>query len=419
MSDFLAPLNYGRAKDVLRRLSVFSAYAPQAAAQALSTLRQNYPLVFGRMEEKTFENGALLLELPGADITGPLVFVSHLDAPACGDTLAAPPDMPMTAPLSRAHLVALLEALEGLLGGGYRPCGDLMLAISMDGLSGGAGARSLAAHLKARGVQPCFVLDYGGYATMEAFRTYLPKNAPLALVGVSQKGEVQGAVWADSATARRPAHAMVRAAARLCVKPRRARLCPATERMLAALGKQAPLLQRWFVRCPRLTFWLMRLWWRKRSVYRQFFTAERTVYALEAQGAPQSPARSARAAFCQTLLPGQRIADCRRYLQALAAHGGVHVDVTSATEAAPASALSGESWDALGTAIEIQFERAVIVPCLSPFVTDAGHYQALCDRVYRFSPFLITGEEALCGLCTVTDGALQTAVQFFRSMLSV
>ena len=26
---------------------------------------------------------------------------------------------------------------------------------------------------------------YGGYATMDAFRTYLPKGAPLALIGVS------------------------------------------------------------------------------------------------------------------------------------------------------------------------------------------------------------------------------------------
>ena len=74
---------------------------------------------------------------------------------------------------------------------------------------------------------------------------------------------------------------------------------------------------------------------------------------------------------------------------------------------------------ALKTAIEIQFERSVVVPCLSPFATDARHYAGLCRRVYRFSPFLLTGSEALRGVCTVTDGSLQTAVQFFRSMLCV
>ena len=85
----------------------------------------------------------------------------------------------------------------------------------------------------------------------------------------------------------------------------------------------------------------------------------------------------------------------------------------------PMSERRGEAWDALATAIEIQFERAVIAPCLCPFVTDARHYAAVSDRIYRFSPFLVTGREALSGLCTVTEGTLQTAVQFFRSMLSV
>ena len=187
MSEFLAPLNYGRARDVLRRLSGYSAYTPQGAAQALGVLRESYPLVFDKLESKQFDNGAVLMEMPGASSTAPLVFVSHLDA-AGTEAVAAdsPHEMPISVPLSRAHVAALLEALEGLLGEGYQPGGDLLLALSMDGLSGGAGARSIAAHLKARSLSPCFVLDHGGYATMEAFRTYLPKNAPLALIGICE-----------------------------------------------------------------------------------------------------------------------------------------------------------------------------------------------------------------------------------------
>jgi hypothetical protein len=52
-------------------------------------------------------------------------------------------------------------------------------------------------------------------------------------------------------------------------------------------------------------------------------------------------------------------------------------------------------------------------------VTDARFYDLPGGRVYRFSPFMVSGDEALEGRCTVTDGALQTAVQFFRTMLSV
>ena len=427
MSEFLAPLNYHRARDVLRRLNAYCAYTPEGAAQALDTLAQSYPLVFQKLESKRFDNDAVLLEMPGANITAPLVFVSHLDAEEIAHGLeGGPHEMPMGVPLSRAHVVALLEALEGLLGEGYQPGGDLLLALSMDGLSSGAGARSIAAHLKARSLSPCFVLDHGGYVTMEAFRTYLPKNAPLALIGISEKGELQGELTADEGVNSRPRRArarpmdaLLRAGARIVRRPYKAALCTASERMLVSLGKKAPLLQRWLVSRPRLTFPLMRLMWRRRSVFRQFFVAERTVYAVEASGSPQNPAQRASLRLRQTLLPGQRTAEARHRLRRRIANSDLHLSFGMSEDASAASDPSGEAWEALETAVEIQFEHVVIAPCLSPFVTDGRFYAALGGRVYRFSPFMISGSEALGGLCTVTDGTLQTAVQFFRSMLCV
>ena len=127
MSQFLAPLNYDRARDVLRRLSGYTAYTPEGAQQAAHVLRQCYPTVFQRMEQKTFSNGAILLELSGGT-NAPLVFVSHLDAQAAPEAAACEHEQPMGVPLSRAHLVALLEALEALLNEGYLPGGDLLLA---------------------------------------------------------------------------------------------------------------------------------------------------------------------------------------------------------------------------------------------------------------------------------------------------
>ncbi|MDY2655811.1 MAG: hypothetical protein SOV75_02250 [Candidatus Limiplasma sp.] len=427
MSEFLAPLNYGRARDVLRRLSAYSSYTPQGAAEVLDVLRENYPLVFKKLESKQFDNGAVLMEMPGANSTAPLVFVSHLDAPqANGIVESSPHEMPMNVPLSRAHVVALLEALEGLLNDGYQPGGDLLLALSMDGLSGGAGARSIAAHLKARSLSPCFVLDHGGYATMEAFRTYLPKNAPLALIGICEKGEIQGEMTADREVNSRPGRErarpvdeLLRAGARFTRRPRRARLCTASEIMLSELGKKAPLLQRWLVRRPRLTFPLMRILWRNRSVFHQFFVSERTVCALNAQGTLQTPAQQAALTFRQTLIPGVRAAEARHRIRCLTGNDDLHLTFSMCEDASVPSDPSGEAWEALETAIEIQFERAVMVPCLSPFVTDGRFYAQPGGRVYRFSPFMLTGEEALSGTCTVTDGTLQTAVQFFRSMLCV
>lgn len=163
----------------------------------------------------------------------------------------------------------------------------------------------------------------------------------------------------------------------------------------------------------------MRVLWRKRSVFHQFFVSERTVCALSAQGTLQTPAREASLIFRQTLIPGVRAAEARHRIRCLAGNDDLRMTFSMCEDAGSPSDPSGEAWDALETAIEIQFERAVIVPCLSPFVTDGRFYAQPGGRVYRFSPFMLTGEEALSGMCTVTDGTLQTAVQFFRSMLCV
>lgn len=114
-----------------------------------------------------------------------------------------------------------------------------------------------------------------------------------------------------------------------------------------------------------------------------------------------------------------RAAEARHRIRCLAGNEDLRLSFSMCEDAGASSDPSGEAWEALETAIEIQFERAVIVPCLSPFVTDGRFYAQPGGRVYRFSPFLLTGEEALSGMCTVTDGTLQTAVQFFRSMLCV
>lgn len=425
MSQFLAPLNYDRARDVLRRLSMYTAYTHEGAQQAISVLRQCYPSVFQRMEQKTFANDAILLEMSGGT-NAPLVFVSHLDAQAAPETAVCEHEQPMGVPLSRAHVVALLEALEALLNEGYLPGGDLMLALSMDGLTGGAGAQAIAAHLKARSVTPCFVLDHGGYTTMDAFRTYLPKNAPLALVGITEKGELQATLTSDEAVSsrrmhalRRPVDELLRAGQRLVRRPHHAKLCNASEQMLKALCEKAPFLQRLLVSHPRLTFPLIRHLWRKRAIMSQFFWSERTIYALNASGVPQDPAQTGQMFIRQTLIPGQKTAEYKRHLRALVRNPDLKLSFTVDSDASVRSQPSGEAWDALSTAIEIQFDRVVIVPCLSPFVTDGRFYSQLGGNVYRFSPFMVIGDEALRGFCTITDGTLQTAVQFFRSMLSV
>lgn len=425
---FLAPIDYKRTWHVLRKLEGYRDYSPEGALAVHALLRESYPLIFQKTEQKTFDRHALMLELPGANVADPLVFVSHLDAQGYHIPEVEPPphkkDALPTA-LERAHVVALLEALDALLASGYRPGGDLVIALSMDGLSGGMGAKSMADHLKARQISPCFVLDFGGYVTHSAFCTYLPKDAPLALIGISEKGLLEGSVHADrqqmaqAGDVRSPLSALLRSGARLSRHKRRAALCKTSQQMLLALRRHAPPLQRLLLARPRLTFPLLRLLWRKRAIMRQFFVSERVLTGVVSTGAPTREPDTATLTFRQTIIPGQKTEGWARTLRRKVGKGGVSMNLPIQLEHGARSQTGGQAWDALETAIEILFDRVVIVPCLSPYVTDGRFYTSLQGRVYRFSPFLLTGPQALSGQCIVTDDNMQTAVQFFRQMLSV
>jgi carboxypeptidase PM20D1 len=424
MSEFLAPLDYRRAKETLRALDFYTAFSPEGAERVTALLRAYYPLVFARSEVKTFANSALMLEMAGANTNDPMIFVSHMDSLHGREPLWIT-EHPMTVPLQRAHVVALLEALDALLQSGYQPGGELFLALSMDGLGDGAGARDMAAFLEKRKITPCFVLDHGGYVTNAAFRRYLPGGAPLALIGTTEKGRLDGRVSAKSTPpgpergAARPLNVLLRSGSRLSMRPRRVSLCRASAEMLTEISKRAPFWLRLALVKPGITFPIFHLLWRKRAILSQFFVSEVTVTGVSTQGEPSRSPTEASLTFSLQTVPGKKLNWWEGRLRRKACREGAGMEITVANESSPPSKTSGAAWDALETAIEILFERAVIAPCLSPNVTDGRFYSGLQGRVYRFSPFLLGGEEALRGECTVDDAALQTAVQFFRQMLSV
>ena len=206
---------------------------------------------------------------------------------------AAKGDGKLTVPLQRAHLIALLEALDALLSEGYRPGGDLILALSMDGLSGGAGAKSIAEYLLKRKISPCFVLDHGGYVTDAAFRRFLPEGAPLALIGITEKGQLEGQIDVAEApddSMGSALNALLKNGDWLTRHARRASLCKASEQMLKTLADHAPTRWRLLLRHPRFFFPILRMRWHKREIMAQFFLSELTVTAIQHQGRAFAPA---------------------------------------------------------------------------------------------------------------------------------
>jgi carboxypeptidase PM20D1 len=62
-------------------------------------------------------------------------------------------------------------------------------------------------------------------------------------------------------------------------------------------------------------------------------------------------------------------------------------------EASPVSATDTLLYFQLGSAIRQVFPQAAVGPYLVQGATDARHYTGLSGQVFRFSPYLVTGED--------------------------
>lgn len=326
----------------------------------MGVLRECYPLVFSKTEQERFPKGSVSATCRGASVTDPLIFTGHLDVPrraghAVHAQCAGHSSQCAHEPRPCSGFIGSAGELRGTATVG----GDLFLALSMDGLSGAEGARAMADYLQKLNIKPCFVLDYGGYATMESFRSYLPANVPLALIGVAEKGLLMGQVEAEQvAPGDDPAARLLQGGARLTRRPRQASLCTASRKMLEAIGRKTPgFFKRTIMLHPGLFFPLLRCRWHGRSVFHQFFLSELTVYHLAAYGRTASPARRGELCFRQTVIPGQKTARFRQRLAPPPEGACPEFPHAGGVRAQPFGAASGEAWDALETAIEIQFER--------------------------------------------------------------
>ncbi|HEX8852652.1 MAG TPA: M20/M25/M40 family metallo-hydrolase, partial [Pyrinomonadaceae bacterium] len=154
---------------------------------------ETYPRVHASLTRETVSDFSLLYTWQGRETAlKPVVLMGHLDVvPVEEGTEERWREPPFEGRISegfvwgrgalddKAGVVGLLEAVEMLLGEGFRPRRTVYLAFGHDEEVGGRGAARIAELLRARGVEPEFVLDEGGVLT----KGVVPGvSAPVALV---------------------------------------------------------------------------------------------------------------------------------------------------------------------------------------------------------------------------------------------
>ncbi len=404
-------------------------------------LEASFPQVHQALRVDTVGDLSLLYTWGGEDgDLPPVVLMAHQDVvPAEGAGWTHPPFAGVVeggwvwgrgTMDDKGSLVAILEAVETLLDAGFRPLRTVHLAFGHDEEVGGVrGAAAVARTLAARGVDEyALVLDEGGAVV----RGMVPgMDGSAALVGVAEKGYlnvelvVEGAGGHSSTPPRETAVGILaRALARLEGDPFPARLAGPSEAMFRWLAPEMPL-------GPRTLF--ANLWLTRPLVEWMLASEPATAAAVRTTTAPTMlegsekpnvlPLR-ARAVVNHRILPGETRASVVERVRAVVDDPRVAVRPVEegSSDPSPVSGVDGRAFRTLGRTIRevLGPEEAVVAPFLLMAGTDAKHFAALSDRVYRFLPAPV-GPEDLARMHGVDERLSAeshlTAVRFYHRLL--
>lgn len=366
-------------------------------------LARLFPLLHERLERVEIGGHALLFRWAGTGAERPVVLMAHLDVvpvdadapwqhPAFGGDVVDGQVWGRGTLDDKGCLVAIAEAVERLLEQDFTPAQDVWLCFGSTEEVTGETAEAAVGELERRGVTPWFVLDEGGAVAYDA----LPGiTAPLAVVGVSEKGSTTLELRVDGRGGHASTPARMDAAARLSravVRLDRSRMPPripdATIDLLARVAPYAPAplrpLLRRAGRVPGLLACaLARAGAEPAAMVRTTFA----VTTLSGSPAPNVIASTARAGVNVRVLPGDTVADVLAHVGRAVHDAKVQVSVLDHGEASPLSPYDDEAFRLLEGTIAQIFPEAVTTPYVMMAATDSRFFTRICPRVYRFAPF--------------------------------
>lgn len=375
-------------------------------------LAQAFPRVHATLERERVSELSLLYRWPGRDPEAPAVLLTaHLDVvPVPEDQRAAWTHPPFEGVIAegfvwgrgaiddKGGVLAILEAVEGLLAEGFEPEGTLYLAFGHDEEVGGEeGAGAITELLASRGVRVAYSLDEG-MAILDG--SILGVDVPLAAVGIAEKGYVTlrlhcSAPGGHSSTPP-PESALgclARAILRLEENPFPPHLDGVAGRTLSALAPQLSLPARVAVQAPWLFGPLLVSRLDGSPATRAMLRTTTAVTMAEAGVKENVLPSRAHATVNFRVSPAEDGAFVRQRVAELLADLPVEIETLRVTEPSQVSSTESAAWRDLVRAIGAVAPRAVVVPGLVLGGTDSKHYARVADDSYRFTPFRLGPED--------------------------
>lgn len=329
----------------------------------------------------------------------------------------------------KLSVVAILCALDELLGSGWTPNITFYIAFGHDEEVGGLqGAARLASLLEAKGVRDLFFILDEGMPIVEGVISGV--DVPVATIGVTEKGWIDVEVSASGVAGhssipphQQATHALASALHRLHGDPQPAMMGTGPEEdMLIAIAPKSS----WPVRLVLSNTWLFRpLISAVLASGRETDAMQRTTTAttiIRAGVKDNVVPGTAWALINHRVHPGQTLDEVVQHDIDAIADELINVTVVGSREAHPVSPYGPDApaFSLIAATVQKFYPDAVPAPSLLLANTDTRHYLQFSDSVYRFMPYQLTPQD-IAGIHghneRVSAGNVWRAAQFFHSLI--
>jgi len=374
-----------------------------------ASLEKCFPLVYKNLKVQEIEGKNLCFEWEGSSPKHkPILLMAHQDVVNAGD-LSKWKFPPFDAVINedylygrgtidiKSQLIAILECFETLLRKGFKPKNTIFASFSEDEEIFGKGGESLARYFKKRKIEFSFVLDEGG-AVAEDFLQIIQK--PIAVVGVSEKTTVDLKMQVNqegghSSTPNNPTSLglLAHAISALELNQEKSSITPPMNDFLLRVGfnTKGPIsflmLNSWLFKGIILSIM------KKNPTTSALFRNTHTVTMCKGSDATNVIPVISEANVNVRLLPNKSIEDTISWMKKIINDDRVKISVSQEGEKSSVSNYKCDEFKIIEKTIIETFGDVITFPYLLAGGTDSRHFYCVSDKVYRFSPFMVTKSE--------------------------
>ena len=367
-----------------------------------------FPEIYKRCEFSEVGRRGLLFKLKGESSSDPAVLMAHYDVVSAEESEWK--HDPFGAHVengflwgrgtldTKGTLNGAMQALEAYIKAGKTPKNDVFLAFSGDEEVNGGSASAIVDLFEKNGITPAIVLDEGGAVVNNVFPGV---TSPAALIGIAEKGMLNVELsysasggHASAPKSKTPIGSLSKACLDIEKKHFKFRFTEASYPMFDTLARRSNFVYRMIF----ANLWcfspLLNAICKKNGG--EINALLRTTCAFTqmegSRGMNVIPAKAKMIANLR-ILPGETMESTVSQLRRAVKDPDVKINVIDGMNPSVISDTKNEGYAKISKAINGVWQDAIVSPYLMFACSDSRHWGRISDKVYRFSPMLLSAED--------------------------